>query len=81
MISEPKASYGSPTLDRSESKNLDQLKNDEFSETERVAFEASVWRKLDRWVLPLCTMFYLLSFLVRFAFRFTGLIVHVVEDL
>ncbi|KAF8559767.1 MFS general substrate transporter [Imleria badia] len=62
-MSEPKASDGSPTLERS--KEFDQLKNDEFSEAERVALEGSVWRKLDRWVLPLCTIFYLLSFLDR----------------
>ncbi|KAJ7221518.1 major facilitator superfamily domain-containing protein [Mycena pura] len=29
------------------------------------ALEATVWRKLDMWILPIVTLFYLLSFLVR----------------
>ena len=69
----------SSTPDRA--KELDELKNDEFSEAERVAFEGSVWRKLDKWVLPICTIFYLLSFLVCFAPRFAALTAQVVEDL
>ena len=62
-------------------KELDELKNDEFSEAEHVAFEGSVWRKLDRWVLPMCTIICLLSFLVCFASRFAALTPQVVEDL
>ncbi|KAF8136566.1 major facilitator superfamily domain-containing protein [Boletus edulis] len=42
-----------------------ELGNDEFTEAKRIALEGSVWRKLDRRVLPTCTMFYLLSFLDR----------------
>ncbi|KAG2754910.1 MFS general substrate transporter [Suillus brevipes Sb2] len=38
---------------------------EEFSDAEKARLEGTVWRKLDRWVLPVCTMFYLLSFLDR----------------
>ncbi|KAF9246327.1 major facilitator superfamily domain-containing protein [Melanogaster broomeanus] len=46
-------------------KELEDLKAESFSDTEHTALEATVWKKLDRWVLPFCTMFYLLSFLDR----------------
>ena len=35
-----------------------------LSQAERDALEGIVWRKLDRWILPLCTSFFLLAFLV-----------------
>ncbi|KAG2072381.1 MFS general substrate transporter [Suillus decipiens] len=38
---------------------------EELSDTDKAHLERTVWRKLDRWVLPICTMFYLLSFLDR----------------
>ncbi|KAH7922094.1 MFS general substrate transporter [Leucogyrophana mollusca] len=54
---------GSPTPDHM--KDVDELNDDEFSDAEQALLEGTVWRKLDRWVLPVCTMFYLLSFLDR----------------
>lgn len=63
-MDEPDTLRGSPSLGRV--KELDELKDNGFSEAERIALEGSVWRKLDRWVLPVCTIFYLLSFLVCF---------------
>jgi hypothetical protein len=36
-----------------------------LSQAERAALEGIVWRKLDRWILPLCTSFFLLAFLDR----------------
>ncbi|KAH7913734.1 major facilitator superfamily domain-containing protein [Hygrophoropsis aurantiaca] len=54
---------GSPTPDHM--KNVDDLNDDDFSEAEHTVLERTVWRKLDRWVLPICTIFYLLSFLDR----------------
>ncbi|KIJ69309.1 hypothetical protein HYDPIDRAFT_105905 [Hydnomerulius pinastri MD-312] len=62
-MDEPETLHGSPSPDHM--KELDALKDEEFSEEERVALEGTVWRKLDRWVLPICTIFYLLSFLDR----------------
>ena len=41
-----------------------ELKQEELSQAERAALEGIVWRKLDRWILPLCTSFFFLSFLV-----------------
>lgn len=79
MRGEPDTMHGSHTPDRV--KELDEPKDDEFSETERAAFEGSVWTKLDRWVLPICTIFYLLSFLVCSASRFATLTAQIVEDL
>ena len=35
-----------------------------LSQAERAALEGIVWRKLDRWILPLCTSFFLLASLV-----------------
>ncbi|KAG9311746.1 major facilitator superfamily domain-containing protein [Chiua virens] len=49
-------------------KDLDELGPDssfEWSSSERADLEAVVWRKLDRWILPLCTGFFLLAFLDR----------------
>lgn len=48
-------------------KDLGELKPEEdgFLQAEHAALEAVVWRKLDRWILPLCTSFFLLAFLVR----------------
>jgi hypothetical protein len=37
---------------------------DSISDVEKAHLERIVWRKLDRWVLPVATIFYLLSFLV-----------------
>lgn len=37
---------------------------DGLSQAERAALEGIVWRKLDTWILPLCTGFFLLAFLV-----------------
>lgn len=34
-------------------------------DAERVVLESTVWRKLDMWVLSLCTGFFFLAFLVR----------------
>ena len=35
-----------------------------MSQAERDALEGVVWKKLDRWILPVCTGFFLLAFLV-----------------
>jgi hypothetical protein len=35
---------------------------------ERAHLESRVWKKLDLWILPIATMFYLLSFLVSINF-------------
>lgn len=43
-------------------KDVDRF--EEISDAEKARLEGTVWRKLDIWVLPVCTMFYLLSFLV-----------------
>lgn len=64
-MDDPETLRGSPIPDGV--KELDELKDNDFSKPERIALEGSVWRKLDRWVLPICTIFYLLSFLVCFA--------------
>lgn len=79
MMDEPDTMYGSPTPGKV--KELGELKDDMFSEMERAAFERSVWTKLDRWVLPTCTIFYLLSFLVCLASRFAAFTAQIVEDL
>ncbi|KAL4067942.1 major facilitator superfamily domain-containing protein [Scleroderma citrinum] len=42
-----------------------QLDQDGFSTEQERTLEGVVWRKLDRRILPICTMFYLLSFLDR----------------
>ncbi|KAF8844459.1 MFS general substrate transporter [Paxillus ammoniavirescens] len=44
---------------------IDELKEEELSHAEHLVLEETVWRKLDKWVLPICTIFYLLSFLDR----------------
>jgi len=46
--------------------DLSELKEEELTQDERVALDRTVWRKLDRWVLPLCAGFILLSSLVCF---------------
>jgi sugar phosphate permease len=51
----------SPSSDTT--KDVDHF--EEISDAEEVLLERTVWRKLDRWVLPICTIFYLLSFLDR----------------
>ncbi|KAG1860508.1 major facilitator superfamily domain-containing protein [Suillus tomentosus] len=56
-----KTLHGSPSSDTM--KEVDRL--EEISDAEKVRLEGTVWRKLDIWVLPVCTMFYLLSFLDR----------------
>lgn len=63
-MNQPETLRGSPTLYKV--KGLDELKDNDFSDAERIVLEGSVWRKLDMWVLPICTIFYLLSFLVCF---------------
>ena len=49
-------------------KDLGELKPVESglkpSQAEDSVIEGVVWRKLDRWILPLCTSFFLLAFLV-----------------
>ncbi|KAG1812832.1 major facilitator superfamily domain-containing protein [Suillus subaureus] len=56
--------HGSPSSDMSDTmKDVDHF--EEFSDAEKTLLEGTVWRKLDRWVLPVCTIFYLLSFLDR----------------
>ncbi|OAX36211.1 MFS general substrate transporter [Rhizopogon vinicolor AM-OR11-026] len=46
-------------------KEVDQFDGQEMSAAEKARLEQIVWRKLDRWVLPIATIFYLLSFLDR----------------
>ncbi|OJA15235.1 hypothetical protein AZE42_07981 [Rhizopogon vesiculosus] len=46
-------------------KEVDQFDGQEMSAAEKARLERIVWRKLDRWVLPIATIFYLLSFLDR----------------
>ncbi|KAG1739003.1 major facilitator superfamily domain-containing protein [Suillus lakei] len=53
--------HGSPSPDTM--KDVDHC--EEISDADEALLEATVWRKLDRWVLPICTIFYLLSFLDR----------------
>ncbi|KAG0698169.1 major facilitator superfamily domain-containing protein [Suillus ampliporus] len=55
--------HGSPSPDSL--KEVDHLNYEEISDNEKARIEGTVWRKLDRWVLPVCTLFYLLSFLDR----------------
>ncbi|KAN0077099.1 Major facilitator superfamily domain containing protein [Tylopilus felleus] len=62
MMDELETSRGSTALFRAKELNENR---DGYSEVERVALEGSVWRKLDKWVLPICIVFYLLSFLDR----------------
>ncbi|KAI9568126.1 major facilitator superfamily domain-containing protein [Boletus coccyginus] len=42
-------------------KDLSESKEKESTQDERVALDRTVWRKLDRWILPLCVGFILLS--------------------
>ena len=51
----------SPALQ--DTKDLDELKPTR-EESGRAALERIVWRKLDAWILPLCTSFFFLAFLV-----------------
>lgn len=74
MMDELETSRGSTALFRAKELNENR---DGYSEVERVALEGSVWRKLDKWVLPICIVFYLLSFLVCFPARFPT--THLVE--
>ena len=61
---EPAVSHWRPaSLD---TKDLSELEEEETSQDERVALDVTVWRKLDRWVLPLCTGFFLLVAVVCF---------------
>lgn len=56
-----------------DTKDLSELKLpavDELSKAERAALEGIVWRKLDTRILPLCTGFFLLSFLVCLSNQF-----------
>ncbi|KAN0085884.1 Major facilitator superfamily domain containing protein [Tylopilus felleus] len=52
----------SPALQ--DTKDLDELKPTR-EESGRAALERIVWRKLDAWILPLCTSFFFLAFLDR----------------
>jgi len=54
--------HGFPSSD--ELKEVSHLNDGEISAAEKAHLERTVWRKLDRWVLPACTMFYFLAFLV-----------------
>jgi hypothetical protein len=45
----------------------DALDIESFNE-DRLQLEKTTWRKLDMYILPIATMFYLMSFLVRFVF-------------
>lgn len=48
-------------------KELELLSQDELRAEDYPALERTVWRKLDRWILPFCAVYYLLSFLVCLA--------------
>lgn len=56
-------SRGSSSPDPSALKEADHFEG--ISDEDKIRLEGVVWRKLDRWVLPVCTIFYLLSFLDR----------------
>jgi hypothetical protein len=43
----------------------DEKNNDAAGGMTDVILERTVWHKIDRWILPVITIFYLLSFLVR----------------
>jgi len=55
---------------------MDHKLEDEYSsddkreQSQNERFEATVWRKMDIYVVPIVTMYYLLSFLVRAAVYF-----------
>ncbi|KAG1735936.1 major facilitator superfamily domain-containing protein [Suillus paluster] len=57
--------HDSPSTGTSLKEEIDHINNTEISDDEKAHLEGTVWRKLDRWVLPVCTIFYLLSFLDR----------------
>ena len=42
-------------------KDLGELKEKGLSQDELVPLDGTVWRKLDRWILPLLTSFFLLD--------------------
>ncbi|KAI5993258.1 major facilitator superfamily domain-containing protein [Pisolithus albus] len=44
---------------------LEKPDQDDLHEKDRAVLEGVVWRKLDRWVLPMCTAFYFLAFFDR----------------
>ncbi|KAI6116694.1 major facilitator superfamily domain-containing protein [Pisolithus croceorrhizus] len=44
---------------------LEKLHQDDLPEKDRAVLEGVVWRKLDRWVLPMCTAFYFIAFFDR----------------
>ena len=46
--------------------NVAELKQEELSQAGRAALDGVVWRKVDRWVIPLCTTFLLLAVMVCF---------------
>ncbi|KAG2143823.1 major facilitator superfamily domain-containing protein [Suillus bovinus] len=56
-----KTLHGDPSSDTV--KDVDHFEG--ISDAEKIILEGTVWRKLDLWVLPVCTIFYLLSFLDR----------------
>jgi hypothetical protein len=43
----------------------DEKYDDSASDATDSTLERTVWIKLDRWIIPVITIFYLLSFLVR----------------
>lgn len=61
-MSKPGASPRCPTSYDTNDRN--EVKEEELSQDERAALEATVWKKFDIWVLPLCTNFFLLATLV-----------------
>lgn len=48
-------------------RDLSKLEEKGFSQDELVPLDGTVWRKLDRWILPLLTSFFLLDAVVSFS--------------
>jgi hypothetical protein len=63
--------HGSQPPDSLKEVDHPSLDSQEISDVEKIQLEGIVWRKLDRWVLPIATIFYLLSFLVGNSLTFT----------
>ena len=60
---QPSVSHSRPT---SHDMSVAKLKREELSQAGRAALDDVVWRKIDRWVIPLCTTFLLLAVVVCF---------------
>jgi MFS family permease len=56
---EPSVSHMCPTSH--DVNDLSELKEEVSSQDKPAALDRTVWRKLDIWILPLCTAFFLLS--------------------